>query len=217
MTKLEGWLGSLFAASMTIAAWLHWLPYSLTETLGFVTGTACVYLVIKQSIWNFPLGIANNLFFLVLFLQARLFGDAALQIVYVGLGVQGWHYWLHGGKEQAPLPLARATPRTLGWVSLAIAGATVALIALLRALKGAAPVLDSFTTILSLAAQYLLNRKLLENWYLWILADVLYIYLYLVRGLQLTALLYAIFLGMCLAGWWQWRRQLDAPAELAHG
>lgn len=71
-------LGGLLGVALILAAWREWLPYSLTETLGFVTGAACVYLVVRRNIWNFPLGIANNLFFLVLFGQARLYGDAGL-------------------------------------------------------------------------------------------------------------------------------------------
>ena len=70
----------------------------------------------------------------------------------------------------------------------------------LQAVSGSAPFLDALTTILSLAAQYLLNRKAIENWYVWISADVLYIYLYIARDLQLTAILYFIFLCLCLVG-----------------
>jgi len=83
-------LGGLLGAALILAAWQEWLPYSLTETLGFVTGAACVYLVVRRNVWNFPVGIANNLFFLILFSQARLYGDAGLQIIYIALGIQGW-------------------------------------------------------------------------------------------------------------------------------
>ena len=81
-------LGAVLGAGLILSAGLGCLPYSLTETLGFVTGAACVYLVVRQDIWNFPLGIANNVFFLILFVEARLYGDAGLQIVYILLGIQ---------------------------------------------------------------------------------------------------------------------------------
>jgi len=74
--------------------------------------------------------------------------------------------------------------------------------------KDSAPVLDALTTALSLGAQYLLNRKAVENWLLWITADVLYVYLYLARGLHLTAVLYLVFLCLCVAGLRSWRRSL---------
>lgn len=75
--------------------------------------------------------------------------------------------------------------------------------------------MDAFTTILSLAAQYLLNRKTIENWLLWIVADVIYIWLYISRGLQLTAVLYFVFLCLCVAGFLNWRRSLKAQAGAA--
>lgn len=191
---------------------MNW-PISWTETFGFVTGAACVFLVVRQNIWNFPLGLANNIFFLVLFGQARLFADAGLQIVYIVLGVQGWYNWLFGGKGRSALHVRRASwpllLLTLGFVPLG----TWLLMLMLRAMNGAAPLLDALTTALSLAAQFLLNRKVLENWWLWITADVIYIYLYLTRELRLTAVLYAVFLCLCIAGVLRWRRALrDAEA-----
>ena len=193
---------------------MEWWPYSLTETFGFVTGAACVYLVVRQNIWNFPLGIANNVFFLILFVEARLYGDAGLQVVYILLGIQGWYWWLHGGAYRTALPVNRARPRTLLWLAGLVALGTAGLMLALQAARGSAPFLDAFTTVLSLAAQYLLNRKAIENWYLWIAADVLYIALYLARDLHLTALLYFIFLCLCLAGLWRWRQALGQQSRI---
>lgn len=203
---LDYWLGTLLGVGLILAAWQQWLPYSLTETLGFATGAACVYLVVRQNIWNFPLGIANNIFFLILFIEARLYGDAGLQIVYIALGIQGWYWWLYGGDNRTALRINHAQPRILLWLAGLVALGTAGLMLVLRAVNGSAPFMDAFTTVLSLAAQYLLNCKAIENWYLWITADVLYIYLYINRDLHLTALLYFIFLCLCLAGLWQWRR-----------
>jgi nicotinamide mononucleotide transporter len=192
--------------------------FSLTEALGFVTGAACVYLVVRQNVWNFPLGIANNIFFLILFVGARLYGDAGLQLVYLALGAWGWYAWLHGGPNRTALRVARSSPRLLALVALFVCAGTVALTLSLRAAKGAAPLLDAFTTVLSLAAQYLLNRKLVESWLLWITADVVYIYLYVSRGLRLTAVLYFVFLCLCVAGLVSWRESLrQAGAREASG
>lgn len=204
--SLDDWSGALLGIALILAAWRGWLPYSLIEALGFVTGAACVYLVVKQNIWNFPLGIANNIFFLILFAQDRLYGDAGLQIVYIALAIQGWHWWLHGGEHRTALQVNHAPPRLLLILAGLVILGTAGLMLVLQAVSGSAPFLDALTTILSLAAQYLLNRKAIENWYVWISADVLYIYLYIARDLQLTAILYFIFLCLCLVGLWQWRR-----------
>jgi nicotinamide mononucleotide transporter len=218
-TRLDLWILTLLSLALIVCSWRRWLPYELTETLGFVTGVACVYLVVKESIWNFPLGIANNLFFLVLFTGARLYADAGLQIVYLALGIQGWHLWLRGGENRSVLRITRASARLLAALGMVILVGTAGLMAVLRLAKGSAPLMDSFTTVLSLAAQYLLNNKKIENWYFWIAADVIYIWLYISRGLHLTAILYFVFLGLCIAGLANWRRILAPQSSpgLAEG
>jgi nicotinamide mononucleotide transporter len=212
MKRYDLWIGMAIGSALIAASWRRWAPYSLTETLGFVTGAACVYLVVRQSVWNFPLGIANNVFFLVLFANSRLYGDAGLQIVYIALGFQGWYYWLYGGQNRKALRVTRGSPRLLVAVGILVVIGTVGLVLVLRAAGGAAPVMDAFTTVLSLAAQYLLNRKAIENWFLWIVADVIYIWLYISRDLRLTAILYFVFLCLCVAGFISWRRALKSQA-----
>src|SRR5215472_11457311 len=81
---------------------------SVAELLGFLTGAASVWLTVLARISNFPVGIANSAFFLVLFLSARLFADSGLQVVYIVLGFAGWWQWLHGGPEHARLDVARS-------------------------------------------------------------------------------------------------------------
>lgn len=213
MKRFDFWLGIALSTLVILASWQQWLPVPLTEALGFVTGAACVYLVVQQSLWNFPLGLANNLFFLVLFGQARLYGDAGLQLVYIALGLHGWYQWLYGGEQRTALQITRASLELIVVMAIAIAAMTVALLLILRAVNGSAPLLDAFTTALSLGAQYLLNRKILENWFVWIIADVIYIYLYIARGLHLTAVLYGVFLCLCIAGFVRWRRTLQKVTE----
>jgi nicotinamide mononucleotide transporter len=217
MKRFDLWIGAGLGSGLVLGSWQQWLPYSLTETLGFVTGAACVYLVVKQNIWNFPLGIANNIFFLILFINARLYGDAGLQVVYVALGIQGWYSWLYGGQNRTALRVAHASMRMLGVLAGLVLIGTIGLTLALRAARGSAPVLDAFTTVLSLAAQYLLNRKTIENWYLWMTADVIYIYLYVSRDLHLTAILYFVFLCLCVAGLINWRRSLIQQARHTEG
>jgi nicotinamide mononucleotide transporter len=189
-----------------VASQLRLIPYELTETLGFVTGAACVYLVIREDVVNFPVGIANDVFFLVLFFRVRLFGDSALQIVYIALGLQGWYLWLYGGHNRTALRITHAGRRTLLALAIVTVVGTACLAIGLWAVRGALPLLDALTTVLSLVAQYMLNKKYFENWFVWIAADVIYIYVYLNRHLSLTALLYLIFLILCVAGvrsWWR--------------
>jgi nicotinamide mononucleotide transporter len=181
---------------------------TLAELLGFVTGAASVWLTVLARVSNFPVGIANSAFFLVLFLSARLFADSGLQAVYIVLGFAGWWQWLRGGPERSRLGVARS-----GWPLLAccvvFAGAaTWGLTALLAAAHDIAPFWDALTTAVSLAAQFLLNYKKVENWAFWIVADVVYIPLYVVKRLDLTAIVYVLFLALCMTGARAWRRAL---------
>jgi len=190
---------------------------SVAELLGFVTGAASVWLTVLARISNFPVGIANSAFFLVLFLSARLFADSGLQVVYIVLGFVGWWQWLHGGPERSRLTVARS-----GWPLLAscvvfAALGTWGLTILLDAAHDIAPFWDALTTAVSLAAQFLLNWKRIENWAFWIAADVVYIPLYVVKRLDLTAVVYVLFLAMCIAGVCAWRYAMCSPGSVQVG
>ena len=200
-------MGGVSALALLLS-YRGWWPIGVAEAWGFVTGGVCVWLVVREHLWNWPIGLANNVFFFVLFLQSRLFADMSLQVVYFGLGIYGWLNWILGGENRTALKISRTT-RT-EWVALtaAIPFATWGLREVLLAVNGAAPFWDSLTTVLSLAAQYLLCRKRFENWFFWIAADVIYVPLYLSRHLPLTAVLYAVFLAMCLVGVREWKRNM---------
>ncbi|GAA2137319.1 nicotinamide riboside transporter PnuC [Kitasatospora kazusensis] len=186
---------------------------SWAELLGFATGAVGVWLTVRARIWNFPVGIANNLFFLVLFWSARLYADAALQVVFLALGVHGWWQWLRGGERRSARALRRADPRTLAVLSALVVPVTWGLTVVLGHAQDSSPFWDALTTALSLAAQWLLNTKQFENWYFWIAADLVYIPLYFAKKLDLTGLVYLLFLGLCLVGLRAWRRELAGPAE----
>lgn len=177
-----------------------------TEIAGFATGALCVWLVVLRNIWNFPVGIANNILFAVLFVNAGIYADAALQIVYLALAGIGWYWWLRGGAQHTGVVISESSP-----LQLAACGASVALITaaiqfgLHRWTDSTVAAWDALTTALSLVAQFMLSRKWIAHWYFWIAADIVYIPLYIHKGLWLTALLYAIFLIMCAIGLLQWR------------
>ncbi|MDQ1470552.1 MAG: nicotinamide mononucleotide transporter [Bryobacterales bacterium] len=189
------------------------MPLSLTEVLGFITGALCVWLLARQNIWTWPIGIGNNLFFLVLFLRTGLYADGVLQIIYVALAAYGWWTWLYRKTPAAELPVTHARAGTWLWLAPAT-GMTAAILwfTLARFTDSIVPGWDSLTTAISLAAIWGQCRKLLESWYLWILADLVYIPLYIYKGLRLTAALYVVFLVLCLMGLKAWREALR-PVE----
>ncbi|MEV7199555.1 nicotinamide riboside transporter PnuC [Streptomyces griseoluteus] len=204
---LSGWIAplnhQLFHLGQDAVTW--------AELLGFATGAVCVWLCVRASVWNFPVGIANNLFFLVLFWSARLYADASLQVVYLVLAAYGWMVWLRGGERGSRRRMGRASRSTLWVLTALLVTVTWGLTVLLTRAHDSAPFWDALTTALSLAAQWLLNAKQIENWYFWIAADLVYIPLYFSKGLDLTGIVYVLFLAMCVAGWRSWRRELATP------
>jgi nicotinamide mononucleotide transporter len=181
---------------------------NLLEIAGFVTGALAVWLAVGQNPWNWPFGVANAVCFFLLFLQARLYGDMALQVLFMAICLLGWYRWLFGGEGHSRLSVTRIT--TGGAVAYTVAGvvATVAFTPYLRSVGDASPLLDALTTVLSVEAQYLMTRKVIEHWLIWMAADVVYIWLYAERGLYLTSLLYVVFFAMCVAGWRDWQRDI---------
>jgi nicotinamide mononucleotide transporter len=179
---------------------------TIAELLGFITGAWCVWLTVKAKVSNFPVGIANSIFFLVLFFSAKLYADGSLQIVYIVLGFIGWYQWVYGGAAHTRLVVTKATKRSLVTLMLLGVAATWILTLVLGAAHDIAPFWDGLTTALSLIAQWLLNYKKINNWFYWIAADVIYVPLYFVKHLDLTGVVYILFLAMCFLGLSQWRQ-----------
>jgi nicotinamide mononucleotide transporter len=197
-------------------------PTTWAEILGFVFGAAAVWLAAVRSIANFGVGMLNNVCWLVLFADAALYADAGLQIAYLGLSAAGWWAWLRGGPRRSELRVRRASMPLLAGTAVGVVALTAALVPILEAADGAAPLRDALTTAMSLGAMLLLAAKVLENWYVWIAVDLIYVPLYLDRGLYLTAVVYAIFLLICVRAAFEWRalapprrralRAAEAPA-----
>ena len=187
------------------------------EVFGFVTGVVNVWLLARQKIWNWPVGIANNLAYLILFTTSGLYGDAGLQVVYISLGIYGWQLWIRG-RGAGSLPVTRTSRATWLW----LAPATVLSAFLLRWFlsnftDSTVPSWDGLTTAISLAATYGQCRKLLESWWLWISADLIYIPLYIYKNLWLTSALYLVFLALCIFGLREWLRESSSPVESKAG
>jgi len=202
--------------------WLATHGSSCVEAFGFGTGVLNVWLVTRQSLWSWPLGVLNAVFYAVVFARTGLYADTGLQGVYFVLSLYGWWYWWHGAASGSAHAVPRATrPVTKTPVRLAVmlgavgAGTWLLLATVTARLPGAAlPWLDAALVATSLVAQWMMTRKLLEHWLLWIAVDVIYVGLFINRRLPLTAVLYALFAVLSVAGWRVWRQRLR---EQAHG
>lgn len=190
-----------------LADWLTAHGSSLTELLGFITGVLNVYLVTRENIWSWPLGVLNALLYIVVFARSGLYSDTGLQVVYFVLSFYGWWHWLRGGPQREAVVVTRTSARLAVILTALGVICWMVVYAITSRIPGSKlPLLDAALAVSSLVAQWMMTRKLLENWALWITLDVVYVGVFLVRGLRLTALLYAVFLILAIIGHIQWKR-----------
>jgi nicotinamide mononucleotide transporter len=195
-------------------------PVSNAELIGFVLGVANVYLLTQQNIINFPIGIAMVAMFFVVFIEYKLYADAWLQVYFIVVNFFGWWAWLKAGPNRTKLKVRDSNWWIIGLTAIGVVIATIILTPILREHHGSYPVWDAFSTSLSLGAQLLLSFKLIENWFMWIVADLIYIPLYFYKDLYFTTILYVIFLGLCVLGYREWRKakredEMDGEVALA--
>ncbi len=185
---------------------------TLVEWLGVITGVVTVWLAAKNHIANWPIGIANSAFFLALFWPKRLYADSGLQVVYIVLGFYGWWGWKFGGKERTELPISRTPRREFAWLIPAAVSTFVGIAAALQQWTDSdVPYWDAFPTTASLVAQYLLTRRYLANWAVWIFgANLPFMALYVYKGLSLIAALQIVFIALSVQGWIAWRKEITA-------
>lgn len=191
-------------------------PVSVIEVIGFITGGVCVWLVAKQNIWNWPIGILNNAAFLILFLGAGLYADATLQVIFAVIAVYGWYRWTHGSKDsiKAVLPVTYSSWKERGIIAGLTAMATVAgVTGLIKFTNSEVAIWDTLILTMSLAATYYQAKKRIDSWMIWIAVDVISIPLYFSRGLVLTSILYCIFLCICIKGYIDWKKSYNMDRE----
>jgi nicotinamide mononucleotide transporter len=190
----------------------YWHATTALELVAVVTGFACVWLAARESIWNFPVAIVSCLLYVFVYYRARLYSDCYLQVLFIVLSIYGWYEWLYGGRDATELGVTRTTRREwLAGAAFAVAFTLGFGYYLQYNTDASLPHLDSFTTAGSIVAQYLLTRKRLENWLLWILVDLIYVPVLWYKELYPTSLLYGLYLGLAAYGYWQWRRELAHP------
>lgn len=180
---------------------------STIEILAVAFGAISVYLTVKQNIWCWPTGIINVLLFMVMFFEARLYGESVLQVMFLVLSVYGWLNWARK-KESSAEHLVKVS-----FISPVLQVATLVTIVALSASTGYLlsnytdadlPYLDAAITVMSVIAQLLLARKNIESWLLWITVDIISIGVYFYKELYLTSGLYVLFLGLATTGLITW-------------
>jgi nicotinamide mononucleotide transporter len=188
------------------------------EIASVALGLGSVWLTVRENIWCWAVGSASNALFCWLLFRDRLWANLALNVLYIALNGYGWWQWLHGGAGRTRLDTVRRTGvATSAGLAAVSAAATVAAAWYLRHLAGSQlPWWDAATTVLSVAATWMLAKKLLENWWVWIVADVLYIGLYAHAHLYWWAGVQLVFIALSVHGLREWRGRLPAARPAAH-
>jgi nicotinamide mononucleotide transporter len=189
---------------------------SLLEIIAVALGIANVGLLVRRSVWNFPFGMAMVALYSAIFWQARLYGEAGLQLFFFAVQAWGWRLWVRAG---GLVQMVRVS--WMSWRARAASLAVVAIAslaigsAMARLTDAALPYADATIAAASVVAQVLLAMRRIENWALWIAIDVLSIGVYLDRALYLTAGLYVVFLLLASAGLIAWAKAARAEQAIA--
>ncbi len=186
---------------------IAYLAANPLEMVAAAFGIVSVWLSTREHIASWPTALVNVALYFVVFQRARLYADMGLQAIYFALSLYGWYEWKYGGAGRTELPVSRTSRReALVLVPLGLVGSAALGAILMRTTDAALPWLDSALAVTSLLAQWMMTRKLLENWLVWIVADVAYVAMFLSKALYVTAGLYFVFLLLAIKGWIDWRR-----------
>ncbi|WP_337101051.1 nicotinamide riboside transporter PnuC [Paenibacillus sp. YIM B09110] len=199
---------TMVAALIIMLGIAYFTSTTTLEVVATTTGLLSVWLTAREKIWAWPIGLVNVACFFYMFYEVKLYADMALQVFFFILSIYGWVIWLTKRNGAKVRPTRRITPRLAGILLVALfAGTGIWGYALSTYTDASIPYPDAFIAMLSLIAQMLLSYKILENWYCWIVVDVLSVGMYLYKDLNMLAFLYAIFLCIAISGLITWKKQ----------
>ena len=183
-----------------------WHQQTWLEITGVITGLLCVALAAINNIWNWPIAVVSVGIYIFIFFNAHLYADMGLQVYFMIMNFYGWYYWNQKPASEEKAPVLIVTQRELVYATIAVIVFTFILGSLLKYTPASYPFLDSFCAACSLVGQVFLARKVLENWLIWIFVDVIYVGIYIFKHLELTAIMYGIYVILALWGYFDWRR-----------
>ncbi len=191
-----------------------WMWENKIELLGALLGLLYIFFSIKQHILTWPTGLFTSVLYIVVFFQSGFYADMGLQVYYVFISIYGWYFWLKGGKKnsvghQKKLP-ARKTPKNL-LIHLLLATIIIysgILFILLNYTNSTVPYMDSLTTALSITATWMLAKKYIEHWIIWIFVDLFSAGLYVYKELWPTVILFLVYTVMAVLGYFEWKKDI---------
>jgi nicotinamide mononucleotide transporter len=192
----------------------HYIAANWLEIAGFIATVFGIWLTTRRALMCWPIVLAADVIYLIVFYRAQLLSDALLQIFFIAFTLYGWWHWWRGVREEGEV---RVVPLALPSMAIALIAGAVGSFILGEAAKrlhAALPFLDATLTSYSLVASWWQARKHTANWWLWIVVNLVYIGEYLYKDLRLTAVLYALLVALAVLGLRDWRRA-EAASQIA--
>ncbi len=191
--------------------WLlnHW--EQTVEIFGMISGLVYIFLEIKEKLFMWPVGIITSAFYIIVFFTSKFYADMGLQVYYLVISIYGWIYWHRGNQKSQTkkLQVTRLTKKTAFILLLFTFGLFIIMSFILKKYTDSPlPYWDSFTTALSVTATWMLAKKIIEQWLIWIIVDLVSMGLYIYKHLYPTAFLFLVFTILAFVGYLEWKKQI---------
>jgi len=192
---------------------IKWLSGNYVELLGAILGIIYIFFSIRQSILTWPVGLLTSLLYVWVFFVSKLYADMGLQMYYVVISIYGWYEWLRGNQtnHSEPIRISRLSLK-LGAILSVISLVIFFLIwfVLKNYTDSTVPIADSLATALSIVATWMLARKILEHWLVWIFVDAFSAGLFWYKDLLPTVFLFVVYTVMAYIGYCEWKKMFVA-------
>jgi nicotinamide mononucleotide transporter len=191
---------------------IKWLSGNYIELLGAILGVTYIFFSIRQNILTWPVGLLSSILYVWVFLVSKLYADMSLQLYYVVISIYGWYEWLHGSRsvKSEVLKVSRLSLK----LGLVLAAVSIFIFLLIWYIlndytDSPVPMADALATSLSIVATWMLARKILEHWLVWIFVDTFSIGLFWYKDLLPTVILFVVYTVMAIVGFIEWKKELS--------
>ena len=190
---------------------LAWITANYVEIIGATLGLIFLFLEIKENVWLWPVGLLSSAFYVAIFFSAKFYADMGLQVYYVLISIYGWYKWWRGldSSEEDDLPIVRMDIRLALTLSLVTAAIFFGIAEVLkRYTDSPVPYWDAFISALSIVATWMLAKKIIEMWWIWVIANFVSLCLYFWKGLYPSVVLFFFYTVLSVTGYYSWKKKL---------
>ncbi len=191
---------------------LLWITNNYIELLGLFFGLLYILLSIKQNIWCWPVGFITSALYVYVFFVTKFYADMGLQVYYLMVSVYGWYHWMFGAKskKQDDLKISKTNIKLAIYLFLATSILFIIIsYILVNYTDSEIPYWDAFTTAASFVATWMLARKIIEHWIIWVVVNSVSLGLYIYKGLYPTVILFAVYTVLAILGYIEWKKKLN--------